>query len=109
VDICAEVFPNQINNEENKRTNFGTPLHKLWCSLQFNRNFPFLTGMMQKVPASNLTYIGHKTKKVWVEINLRPQGMYAFLLDDMFGVNADSTNTCKKNSVSDIMKIREAV
>ena len=110
MDICAEVFPNQINNIENKCTNLGTPLHKVWCSLQqVKRNFPFLTGMMQKVPASNLTYNDHETMKVWVEINLRPQGMYAFLLDDMFGVNADSTNTCKKNSVSDIMKIREAV
>jgi len=63
---------------------------------QVKRNFPFLTGMMQKVPALNLTYIGHETKKVWVEINLRPQVMYACLLEDMFGVNADSTNTCKR-------------
>jgi hypothetical protein len=67
--IFAEVFPNHIKNIENKGTNFGTPLCKVWCSLQlFVRNFAFLTGLMQRVLASNVTYIGQEMKELSVAL-----------------------------------------
>jgi hypothetical protein len=95
-NLCLILSKSQ-KNIENGGTKFGTHLRKVWCSLQqYIRNFHFLTGLMLRVPASNITHIGQETKKLRVEINLRPQVKYACHWEDMRGVNADSSSTCKE-------------